>query len=124
MSREDLFDAAMDGLVSKLDRHSRYLHDDDLDSFQISIDQQFGGIGVFIGLGDSAGQLFVRAAFPGSPADRAGIEPGDIITAIDGVNLDDEQPDGAIKNMKGNVGEPVTLTVLRDEKNLDFKMVR
>ena len=124
MSREDLFDAAMDGLVSKLDRHSRYLHDDDLDSFQISIDQQFGGIGVFIGLGDSAGQLFVRAAFPGSPADRAGIEPGDIITAIDGVNLDDEQPDGAIKNMKGNVDEPVTLTVLRDGKNLDFKMVR
>ena len=124
MSREDLFDAAMDGLVSKLDRHSRYLHDEDLDNFQTSIDQQFGGIGVFVGLGDSAGELFVRAAFPGSPADRAGLEPGDIITAIDGVKLDDEKPDNAIKNMKGSVNEPVTLTVLRDGKNLDFKMVR
>ena len=40
MSREDLFDAAMDGLVSKLDQHSRYLHDDDLDNFRTSIDQQ------------------------------------------------------------------------------------
>ena len=75
-SRDDLFDSAMDGLVSKLDRHSRYLHDDDLDNFQTSIDQQFGGIGVFVGRDESPETLFVRAAFPGSPADRAGLGTG------------------------------------------------
>lgn len=124
MSRDDLFDAAMDGLVSKLDRHSRYLHDDDLDSFQSSIDQQFGGIGVFIGRDDSPTKLFVRAAFPGSPADRAGIQPGDVITAIDGANIADEEAGNAVKRMKGDVGEPVKLTVLRGAKTLDFEMFR
>jgi len=124
MSREDLFDAAMDGLVSKLDQHSRYLHDDDLDDFRTSIDQQFGGIGVFVGRDDSPKKLFVRAAFPGSPAARAGLEPGDIITAVDGAKLDDDEPQETIKRMKGGVGEPVTLTVSRDGKDLDFEMVR
>lgn len=124
MSREALFDAAMDGLVSRLDRHSRYLHDDDLDSFQTSIDQQFGGIGVFVGRDGSPEQLFVRAAFPGSPADRAGLEPGDILTAIDGVELEDEQPGDAVKRMKGDVGQPVTLTVSRKGESLDVELVR
>ena len=124
MSREDLFDAAMDGLVSKLDQHSRYLHDDDLDNFRTSIDQQFGGIGVFVGQDDSPKKLFVRAAFPGSPADRAGLEPGDVIAAVDGAKLDDDKPQETIKRMKGGVGEPVTLTVSRDGKDLDFEMVR
>ncbi len=124
MSREALFDAAMDGLVSRLDRHSRYLHDDDLDSFQTSIDQQFGGIGVFVGREGSPEQLFVRAAFPGSPADRVGLQPGDIIVAIDGVELKDEQPDDAIKRMKGNVGQPVTLTLSREGESLDVELVR
>ena len=123
-SPEDLFDAAMDGLVSKLDRHSRYLHDDDLDSFQTSIDQQFGGIGLFVGRDKSPEKLFVRAAFPGSPADLAGLEPGDVITAIDGTSLDEEKPQDAIKRMKGDVGEPVKLTISRDGESIDFEMVR
>ena len=124
MTREALFDAAMDGLVSRLDRHSRYLHDDDLDNFQISIDQQFGGIGVFVGREGAPERLFVRAAFPGSPADRAGLKSGDIILAIDGVDLNDEKPGDAVKQMKGNVGEPVKLTVSRKGKSLDVEMVR
>ena len=124
MSREALFDAAMDGLVSNLDRHSRYLHDDDLDNFQTSIDQHFGGIGVFLGHDDLPDKLFVRAAFPGSPADRAGLKPGDIIAAVDGVELNNEKPGDAIKQMKGSVGQPVTLTVSRDGAALDFEMVR
>ena len=124
MSREALFDAAMDGLVSRLDRHSRYLHDDDLDDFQTGLDQHFGGIGVFIGSDGSPEQLFVRAAFPGSPADREGIQPADIITAIDGVELGDKSPGDAVKRMKGSVGQPVTLTVSRDGELLDFKLVR
>ena len=124
MSREALFDAAMDGLVSKLDRHSRYLHDDDLDAFQTGLDQHFGGIGVFIGTDGSPEQLFVRAAFPGSPADRGGIQPGDIITAIDGVELEGKSPGDAVKRMKGSVGQPVKLTVSRAGESLDVELVR
>jgi carboxyl-terminal processing protease len=124
MSREDLFDSAMDGLVSRLDRHSRYLHDEDLDDFQTSIDQQFGGIGVFVGRDGSPEQLFVRAAFPGSPADRAGLQPGDIIQAIDGVALKGLKPGDAVKRMKGSVGQSVKVTVSRDGKPLDVDLVR
>ncbi len=122
--RQELFNSAMDGLTSKLDRHSAYLHGDQYKEFNESIQQHFGGLGVFLGGLPKEDRIKVRAAFPGSPADEAGILPGDQIVAVDGQPLAEIKPDQRIVRLKGDIGQPVMLTILRDSREIEITVER
>lgn len=110
---EDLYFAAMKGIVSELDQFSEFIPPTRYAEFQSVIEQQFGGLGVFIEGPPTVERLTVVAPMPGTPAYKAGLQPGDIIYEIGGQSTVDLKTTDATKLMRGPVGEPVTLKVKR-----------
>ncbi|MEX0817973.1 MAG: S41 family peptidase [Pirellulaceae bacterium] len=109
ISRRELMEAAIEGMVAKLDQHSHYITPAKLDEFRHGVDSEFGGIGVQIMIED--GQLTIVSPIFDSPAYNAKLAAGDIITHIDatptaGLNLGE-----AVRLMKGKLGTKVELTV-------------
>lgn len=110
ISRRELYEAAIRGLVSKLDQHSNYIPPDEIESFKGTVENEFGGVGIQVSR--ESGRLLVISPLVGTPAYRAGIQAGDWITAIDGATTRDITLDEAVKRMKGPVGTSVRVTVL------------
>jgi carboxyl-terminal processing protease len=108
---ETLFATAVDAAVSTLDEHSAFLRDDDRDDLESQLDQQFGGVGLELGLDDRTRAVTVLAPLPGAPAWRAGIVAGDVIEAIDGTATAGLPLRAVIGRLRGRPGEPVRLRV-------------
>jgi carboxyl-terminal processing protease len=85
----------------------------------------FGGIGAEIGL-DEQGHFVISRVYEDSPAAEAGVRVGDIIIAVDGESVESETPniDDLLARIRGSVGEPVTITFLRDGERLELTMIR
>jgi carboxyl-terminal processing protease len=110
---QDLYLAAMQGMVSKLDQFSEFIPPTKYEEFQSFIEQQFGGLGILIEGPPTAPQLTVVAPIPGTPAFEAGMLPGDVILRIGDQSTDGLQATDATGLMRGPVGEAVTLLVKR-----------
>ncbi|MCC7462676.1 MAG: EAL domain-containing protein [Gammaproteobacteria bacterium] len=100
---------ALRGLVGGLDEHSAFLDREEFAELRLSTSGSYAGIGIEVAAIDAA--VAVARRLPGSPAERAGIEPGDVITAIDGAALGAADLDGAVARMRGPVGSPVRLSI-------------
>jgi carboxyl-terminal processing protease len=109
VSRRELMEAAIHGVLNKLDPYSNYISPEDIGRFKSSVENQFGGIGIQIGMEN--GLLKVISPLIGTPAYRAGLESGDIIVEIEGKPTDGIQIDEAVKRLKGEAGTKVTLSV-------------
>jgi len=108
----DLFRRAAEGLVRELhDPHSGYLTPEKLRSLTESTTGHYAGIGIQIDVRD--GWITIVAPLPGTPAERAGIQPGDRIVAIDGKSTEGWSPDDARAFLRGKSGSSVTLLVER-----------
>ena len=108
---EILFKAAIKGMVSGLDPHSSFLTSDDFDELKIGTTGKFGGLGIEITTEDS----FVKVITPidDTPAEKAGIEAGDLIIKVDDKSLKDMDISEAVKLMRGEPGTNVQVTILR-----------
>lgn len=113
VSRRELMEAAIQGMLSKLDPHSTYINPDELSQFRASVENEFGGIGIQISL--DGGQLQVISPLYGTPAYRAGIVPGDRITEIEGESTEGITLNKAMQKLKGAPGTKVTVTVLHPD---------
>jgi carboxyl-terminal processing protease len=110
IDRDDLDEGSVRGLVRSLDdRFSHYFSPKETHQFQESITGQFDGVGMSVEE-DKRG-LRVLNVFDGSPADRAGIVPGDVITAVDGKSIAGDSADVATAMIKGEPGTSVKLGV-------------
>jgi carboxyl-terminal processing protease len=109
-SRE-LFENAMSGMVRGLDPHSSYIPPADFQPLQESLDQQFGGIGIYLDTNPDTEQLTVLSPVVGTPAFRAGIRAGDVILAIDGQTTELMTRDDAANLVRGQPGTDVVLRV-------------
>jgi carboxyl-terminal processing protease len=109
----DLYMAAMEGLVSRLDQFSEFIPPAKYEEFQAVIEQQFGGLGVLIEGPPTVKQLTVVAPIPGTPAFQAGMQPGDVITFIGNKSTEGLAANEATQLMRGPVGEAVALQVRR-----------
>jgi carboxyl-terminal processing protease len=119
---EELFAGAVGGMVNVLrrrgDEHSRYITKQNANAFAAEMRQQFGGIGIHIRLaGDPAQLIVVGPPEPGTPAFHADIRPGDTITAIDGKPTAGWDMLKILRHMRGEVGDPVELTLVHPEEN-------
>lgn len=110
---DELLEAAMQGIVEKLDEFSAYIPPIQYEQFQSGIEQEFGGIGIMIEGPPTVKQLTVVTPIPNTPAFRAGLQPGDVITSIDGHSTEGLVTDEASKLMRGPVGKSVQLTLRR-----------
>ncbi|MFH5804129.1 S41 family peptidase [Alienimonas sp. DA493] len=113
VSREELLEAAIDGMVAKLDPYSTYLDDEEVGRFTREVEGQFIGIGVQILPDTETGRLTITAPLPGTPAAEAGVRAGDMIVQVDGEAVDGLDPSAVTARIKGPEGEPVTLGLMR-----------
>ena len=105
-----MIEAAIRGVINKLDPYSAYIGPEELAQFRSSVENEFGGIGIHVSVEE--GDLKVLSPIYGTPAYRAGIQAGDRIVEIEGRSTDGIQPDEAIRWMKGVEGSKVTITVV------------
>ena len=118
-----LIESAIEGMLSSLDPHSTYLNDQELNELKVQTKGEFGGLGIEVTLENG----FVKVISPidDTPASKAGIQSGDLIT-----HLDDEPVLGmtlseAVSIMRGKVGSKIKLTVSRNEgETLQVDIIR
>ncbi|MDX1928733.1 MAG: S41 family peptidase [Pirellulaceae bacterium] len=110
---QDLYVAAMQGIVSRLDQNSAFIPPQKYQEFQEVIEQQFGGVGILIEGPPVVKRLTVVAPILGSPAFEAGVQPGDVILEINGESTEGLEANDATSKMRGPVGAPVTIKVQR-----------
>ncbi|NBS11198.1 MAG: S41 family peptidase [Gammaproteobacteria bacterium] len=108
---ETLMQAAIEGMLSKLDPHSGYLAPADVSDLRQSTSGEFGGIGIEMDVVN--GLIEVIAPIDDSPAALAGVQARDLITHIDGDIIRDVSLREAIEALRGPIGSAVTLGILR-----------
>ncbi len=113
VSEKDLIQSAINGMLQSLDPHSSYLPPDDFDDMQVQTKGEFGGLGIEV----TQENGFVKVVTPmdDTPADRAGIRPGDLITAVDGESVLGLTLNDAVDLMRGPVGSEIIITVSRED---------
>lgn len=111
VDQQSLFDAAMEGVFSRLDEHSAFVVGDRRDQLESLLDQEFGGVGLELSKPDPHGGIAVVSPVFGSPAWHAGIAAGDQILAIDGVTTLQMPLVEAFRRLRGRPGAAVLLSV-------------
>ena len=118
-----LIDQAITGITTnKEDTHTEYMSKSEVEDFEQSINRDYVGIGVeFV---NSNGSAIVSRVFKDSPAAKAGIQAGDILTSADGTSLSGKSSDDIKKLVQGDEGSKVVIGVNRQGKNLSFEITR
>ncbi|MGH7023937.1 MAG: S41 family peptidase [Caulobacteraceae bacterium] len=118
-----LIQAALNGMLTSLDPHSDYMTPTAYNDMQDDTRGEYGGLGLEITSED--GLVKVISPIDGTPAAKAGIKPGDFITAVNGKTVLGLSVNDAVKQMRGKVGETVTLTIAREKTDpFDVKLTR
>ena len=112
VSSEKLIEGAIHGLVKALDPHSSYLPPDAYQEMKVQTSGKFGGLGIEVSMKD--GILTVISPIEGTPAFKAGIQAKDKIVKIENDSTLDMSLNDAVSRLRGEVGSPVNITVLRD----------
>jgi carboxyl-terminal processing protease len=107
-----LFEGAMHGMLDKLDTYSSYIPPEEFLKFKESIDQEFGGIGIFVEVNPETKRLTVMSPLIGTPAHKAGLKQGDTILKIGDVDTTDMSVQESVKIMRGPIGSSIKLTIL------------
>ncbi len=119
-----LIESAINGIISELDSHSRYLGPADYEDIRISTTGNYTGVGLDVSF--EAGKVIVVTPLDGTPAQRAGILPGDTLVSVDDVPVDENHVEDTIGRMRGQPGTGVTVDVVRDgeDEPLRFALIR
>ena len=123
---DTLVDGAISGMLARLDPHSNYL---DEEAFAEMRDEQrgkFSGLGIQINKRGADSPLTIVAPIDGTPASRAGLQSGDVISAINGERTIELSVNGAVRLLKGPKGTSVTITIDRpgDSESFDVTIER
>ncbi|MBT3360643.1 MAG: S41 family peptidase [Rhodospirillales bacterium] len=112
VSSSQVVEAGLDAMVASLDPHSAYLNAEEMKETFISTRGQFGGLGIEVTMQD--GMVKVVSPIEGTPAFRAGLKPGDLISHLDGDPIQGATIMEAVKRMRGKPGTDILLTVRRE----------
>jgi carboxyl-terminal processing protease len=120
VDEKDLIEAAINGMLTSLDPHSSYLSAEDAAAMRVQTRGEFGGLGIEVTQEDG----FVKVVSPidGTPADAAGIQSGDFITAVDGESVLGLNLGDAVEMMRGPVGSEIIITVVREGEIEPFEV--
>ncbi len=110
-SDQELVEAAITGMLTSLDPHSSYLNAKSFREMQVQTRGEFGGLGIEVTM--EAGLVKVVSPIDDTPAFRAGIEPGDLVSHLDGEPVLGLTLAEAVEKMRGRVGTDIRLTIRR-----------
>ncbi|WP_166295147.1 S41 family peptidase [Bradyrhizobium sp. 26S5] len=108
-----LVEGAINGMISSLDPHSRYMNEKGWSEMQETTHGEFGGLGIEVTMED--GFVKVVAPIDDTPASRAGIMSGDVITTIDDDQIQGMTLDQAVNKMKGAPNSSIRLKIIRKD---------
>lgn len=118
---KQLLESAIRGMLTGLDPHSAYLDPEQFKELQVGTSGEFGGLGIEVGMED--GFVKVIAPIDDTPAQRAGIQAGDLIIRLDDTPVKGMSLGEAVKIMRGKPGSDITLTVVREGEEKPLKIV-
>jgi carboxyl-terminal processing protease len=122
-SDEELIEAAVNGMLSSLDPHSGYLNAKRYEDMKVQTHGSFGGLGIEVTMEN--GLVKVVSPIDETPAAEAGLEPGDLITHLDGEQVLGMTLAQAVEKMRGAIGSDIVLTIRRaDQKPFDVAITR
>lgn len=117
------FNGMIKAVMDSLDEHSGYMEEATYRSFlQDTVSGEFSGIGVNISITGDA--YVIMSPIPGSPAEKAGLSAGDVLVAVDDVNIEAEEFEAVKARITGPVGTTVKITVRRGAELLHFTVAR
>ena len=121
---KELIENAIRGMLSGLDPHSAYLDAEQFTELQVGTTGQFGGLGIEVGMEN--GFVKVIAPIDDTPAERAGVQAGDLIIRLDDTPVKGMTLGEAVKIMRGKPGSDIELTIVRDglDKPLNITITR
>ena len=119
-----MVEAAINGMLNNLDPHSSYMNSKNFRDMQVQTRGEFGGLGIEVTMEN--GVVKVVAPIEDTPADKAGVLSGDLITALDGEQVQGLTLEQAVDKMRGQVNAAILLTIVRKGKDapFDIKVVR
>ena len=120
---ETLMQGAIQGAIEAIgDPQTSYMDPDTYRQANIPLEGSYEGIGAWV---DTEGEyLTIVSPMPGSPAEEAGLEPGDVVIAIDGEDVTDLDPNLVVRRVLGPAGSIVVLTIRRGTEELEFEIKR
>jgi carboxyl-terminal processing protease len=120
----DLVEDAINGMLAGLDPHSSYMNPKNFSDMQVTTRGEYGGLGLEVTMDD--GLVKVITPMDGTPAAKAGLKTGDLISAIDGISIQGMTLSDAVDKMRGPVNSQIRISVIRkgEKKSLDFTITR
>ncbi|MEM8575357.1 MAG: S41 family peptidase [Pseudomonadota bacterium] len=116
---KELIKSAIDGMLAALDPHSAYLTPDGHEDMRVQTKGKFGGLGIEVTM--EKGLVKVVAPIADTPADKAKIRSGDLITRIDDDEVLGMTLQKAVEKMRGEIGSPITLMIIREGEDEPMK---
>ena len=126
IDEEELVEGAIKGYVDGLDdEYTEYFTKEEMEEFKTETEGNYVGIGIYMMQNTKDNNIVVLAPIKGSPAESAGIKSGDFIIAIEGESTEEMSMDQVLDKLRGEVGTPVTITILRGKTmKYDVTLVR
>ena len=123
VSDDSLIEGAINGMLTSLDPHSNYLNAKNFNDMKVQTRGEFGGLGIEVSMEN--GLIKVVSPIDDTPAARAGLKPGDLITQLDGTPVQGMTLPEAVEKMRGPVNSDITLRIRRTGKDpFDVKLTR
>jgi carboxyl-terminal processing protease len=123
VSDDTLVEGAINGMLTSLDPHSNYLNAKNFTDMKVQTRGEFGGLGIEVSMEN--GLIKVVSPIDDTPAARAGLKPGDLITHLDGAPVQGMTLPEAVEKMRGPINSEVTLRIRRAGKDpFDVKLTR
>ncbi|HEY2616563.1 MAG TPA: S41 family peptidase [Acetobacteraceae bacterium] len=121
---KDLIENSINGMLTGLDPHSSYMNAKAFRDMQVQTKGEFGGLGIEVT--QDNGFIKVISPIDDTPASKAGIKAGDIITALDGKTVQGLSLQDAVDKMRGAPNSKITLTIKREgvDKPVEVSMLR
>lgn len=121
--KQAMIEAATEAMVQELgDKYTAYIKPAQSKEYEEGLNGEMEGIGAFVEMLD--GKVVITAPITGSPAELSGIMPGDIVTHVNGVTIENESLTDSVQKIKGPAGTKVVLKILRGNKNIEISVIR
>src|SRR5271165_5444348 len=123
VSDDSLVESAINGMLTSLDPHSNYLNTKNFNDMKVQTRGEFGGLGIEVSMEN--GLVKVVSPIDDTPAARAGLKPGDLITHLDGDPVQGMTLPEAVEKMRGPINSEIKLTIRREGREpFDVKLTR